>query len=490
MSNAVYPSTIRGLTFTVVKRPEFSTLIQSSSNRYELRLPQTKNPIWHWSLVYDYLKDYDIQSSLTYTDLRTLAGFFLTHNGQADDFLFSDPDDNSVGPALLTTAWQAQHVYKVGDSILDSAYHWQRVTTGGLSGSTVPAWNHAGGTTTDGSVVWTDQGLYSAAGFPNLLAQLSLDNDGAGNYYSPIQRDFGGFMEDVTDLNGSITVYANGVLQVENADYTVEGPGLALPGKSYAGRYLAWTSAPTQPITAAFNFYFRVRFESDEQDFEKFLNQLWTVGGHGSRGSGEIRLMTARPPYSPVELPCVQVSCPSFIPMPPPNPGLLRTIVGPRACSSVNGSCGGASASCSADGTSPGSGSAYRMHGSPLGDPPVAYWSNFSLPGWLDPSRVMSVWFVFAWNYKPAVKMAVGQAVMGFPFHDFSQTGTTSGIGVQGPVGGPFTAGFFSGMTANGGIAWTLDDPPGACNPCGSGGSDCFASLGMSSVCLVVDYTP
>ena len=490
MSGDLFPSSVRGLTFTVLKRPEFSTLIQSSPNLYDLRLPQSKNPRWHWSLVYDYLKDYDIQSSLTYTDLRTMAGFFLSHNGQADDFLFSDPDDNSVGPALLTTAWQARHLYKVGDSILDPAFHWQRVTTAGLSGFTTPTWNDAGGTTTDGAVVWTDQGLYSAAGFPNTLAQLALDNDGAGNYYSPIQRDFGGFFEDITDLNGSIAVYANGVLQTEGADYTVEGPGLALPGKSYAGLYLAWASAPTLPVTATFNFYFRVRFESDEQDFEKFLNQLWTIGGHGARGAGEVRLMTSRPPYSPVAFPCVPTPCPSFIPMPAPAPGLLRTIVGPRLCSSVDGSCGSASAGCDPTGKSPGSGSAVRLHGSSLGDPPVASWADFSLPDWLSASQVVSVWFVFAWEYSPALKMAVGQAVMGYPFHDFSTSGTSSAVGVQGPVSGPFTSGFFSGMTASGGIAWTLDDPPGACNPCGSGGAACTATLGMAGVCLVVDYTP
>jgi len=44
---------------------------------------------------------------------------------------------------------------------------------------------------------------------------LQLVNDGAGNYYSPLQRNLGGFLEDITDLNpqdaSGLMVKANGV---------------------------------------------------------------------------------------------------------------------------------------------------------------------------------------------------------------------------------------------------------------------------------------
>jgi hypothetical protein len=128
-------------------------------------------------------------------------------------------------------------------------------------------------------------------------------------WYSPIQRTLNGvFYEDITDLNGAITVYANGVLKALTTDYVVLGPGLALPTASYMGLYLKWATEPTGPITAQFNYYFRVRFEGDTLDFEKFLSTgtanvpsgqgggYWTIGGSESQnGSGQLKLCTARP---------------------------------------------------------------------------------------------------------------------------------------------------------------------------------------------------
>lgn len=303
MSNSVYPALVKGLTFTTLKTPEFSTIEQKSPNGYALTIAQYSNPIWHFELVYDYLYDtyqspQNTKPYLPYTDLSTLMGFFMARQGKYDSFLFTDPTDNSVGPGILTTAWTPNTPEGVNMGILDSANHWQKCTTAGTTGSSAPTFNHSGGITADGSAVWTDMGVYSG-GFPNLQAQLQVVNDGSGNYYSPVQRNMGGlFYEDITDLNGSITVYANGALQTGGgANYTLMGPGLAIPGYSFMGMYLKWVSAPTAPVTAGFNFYFRVAFEGDTQDFENWLAGLWTIGGSSSRnGSGYLKMMSRRPP--------------------------------------------------------------------------------------------------------------------------------------------------------------------------------------------------
>lgn len=370
MSLPIYP-TLPGLTFTVVKTPGFDTLVQSSPNKYEVRIQQTVNPIWSYVLLYDFLHDFFWGTFTSVSELRTLMGFFLQMGGQAGSFLFLDPDDNFVGPALSTKAWSAHTTFPLTFGILDSANHWQKVTaiTTGVTGATLPTFNHAGGTTTDGGVTWTDQGAFTSAGFPNApLAQLSLVNDGTGNYYSPIQRTLDGmFYEDITDLNGTIAVYLNGVLQT--TQYAVAGPGLALPTSSYMGMYLAWAApaprwgantikavnatildpaghiqkvttggttgstipmfndsgstttdgtvtwtdqgfygGPTGVVSAQFHFYFRVRFASDGQDFEKFVNigsgpfvagqggGISTIGGsEAQNGSGTLKLETARP---------------------------------------------------------------------------------------------------------------------------------------------------------------------------------------------------
>lgn len=455
----VFP-TLPGLTYTVLKTPEFNTLVMSAPNRYEVRIQQEINPTWSFTLIYDFLHDFFWGTWTSVSELRTLMGFFTQMGGKASSFLFTDPDDSNVGPALATTAWMANNIYQVGQGILDSANHWQKVTaiTTGISGGTIPTFNHSGGNTGDGGVTWADEGAYSSAGFPNtFFAGLPLVTDGLGNWFSPIQRTLNGiFFEDVTDLNGAITVYQNGVLASEGisaGNYQIAGPGLALPTASYMGLYLAWvpgtgfaswtashaylinaeiidpaghiqkvtragtsgatipffndsggstndgltaltitmiqrlatawsitvssigdlqmgdvttfaglttdpslngtsatvativgnvftftaasatpvaitaetgtatfpdliwadqgySPAPGGPVTAEFNFYFRVRFDSDSQDFEKFLSTgsqsaatiagqgggIYTIGGsEAQNGSGTLRLTTARP---------------------------------------------------------------------------------------------------------------------------------------------------------------------------------------------------
>ena len=241
----------RPLTFTVVQAFRgtiFKTLVQSAPNEYEVRLPQTVNPIWRWTMMMDFLHDFFWGSFTTVSELRTLMGFLNGQYGQAGSFLFTDPDDNAVGPGIT-----------------------------GVSTPNIP------------------------------LAQLQVVTDGTF-YYSPIQRTLDGITyEDITDLNGGITVYADGVFQ-SSSNYSVLGPGLAIPGASYMGLYLKWVGTPAVPVTAAFNFYFRVRFDGDSLDFEKFLNTggsnflagqgggYWTIGGSESQnGKGTLVLRTARP---------------------------------------------------------------------------------------------------------------------------------------------------------------------------------------------------
>lgn len=63
-------------------------------------------------------------------------------------------------PKLVVTgaqgAWQPNTFYSNSLVIIDSNGNLQKITTGGKSGATVPPWNASlGGTTTDGTVVWT-----------------------------------------------------------------------------------------------------------------------------------------------------------------------------------------------------------------------------------------------------------------------------------------------------------------------------------------------
>ena len=77
----------------------------------------------------------------------------------------------------------------------------------------------------------------------------------------------GGFSEAIQNIN-TVTVYLNGVA-ASSTTFTVNSAG-----------QLIFNNAPLADtvITADISYYFRVRFEEDRQDFDKFMGQLWQTG--------------------------------------------------------------------------------------------------------------------------------------------------------------------------------------------------------------------
>src|SRR6266704_3127143 len=315
MSNALFPSAVRGLTYTVTKSQENSATLQQSPGLVSSAILRAQNPRWHWRLSYEVLFD-DIlrpNPSYTYTDFQTMLGFCQARYSNYDDFLFLDPDDNYVGPALITAAWIPNYPYMLGTIIL-AAGHAQQVAAapgGARSGFNTPPWNLGGGTTTDGGLTWQDLG--ASAGYPNPQATLQVWSDGVTSY-SPVQRNLGGQVwEDITDLVSNIVVYDNGV---PTTSYTINSGGLAIGGNSCQWLYLTWLTPPAGPVTATFNFYFRVRLEESANDFEKFANLMWAIGGEqGSSGKGYLKLVSSPPQFLTVGVtPAVP---PPGIPPPP-----------------------------------------------------------------------------------------------------------------------------------------------------------------------------
>lgn len=92
MSNLLFPK-IRGLAWDVKKVPTFSTEIQSSLAGREVRIQNYLNPIWEFTLSYEYLlNDPRTRDENEQTGLETLCGFFLARGGQFDDFLLNESD--------------------------------------------------------------------------------------------------------------------------------------------------------------------------------------------------------------------------------------------------------------------------------------------------------------------------------------------------------------------------------------------------------------
>jgi len=78
-------------------------------------------------------------------------------------------------------AWRASTAYSVGEQIVDPAGNAQKAQTPGTSGTTAPAWNETpGGTTTDGTVVWSCVGPYTATELAIIGTATGSAGPGAG----------------------------------------------------------------------------------------------------------------------------------------------------------------------------------------------------------------------------------------------------------------------------------------------------------------------
>jgi uncharacterized protein (TIGR03437 family) len=77
--------------------------------------------------------------------------------------------------------WRASTAYSVGQQIVDPAGNAQKVQTAGTSGTTAPVWNETlNGATTDGTVVWTNNGNGSDQPGPYTSTELAIIGNATG----------------------------------------------------------------------------------------------------------------------------------------------------------------------------------------------------------------------------------------------------------------------------------------------------------------------
>lgn len=101
MTSFVYPNNILGLSFNVVRTPEYNTGVQEAMSRKRSAIMWQAYPVIHFELDYELLRD-----DLTISDLKALVGLFNACAGRYDTFLFLDPDFNTIPastPALFAT---------------------------------------------------------------------------------------------------------------------------------------------------------------------------------------------------------------------------------------------------------------------------------------------------------------------------------------------------------------------------------------------------
>lgn len=276
----IFP-TLRGLSWSVNRMPAFSTLKARHQSGYEVRAALYQYPLWTFKLSYDYLPN--VAPSVGETDLNTMLGFFLSRQGAWDPFLFKDPEYYIVEDQRLGTGdgsvTQFALVRSVGgfneligqlniDEVAAFTSADVNLTPNtvtlpehGFSSGYGPVQLTAGGTLPTGLSEDTNYWLYAATedtiGFAtsraNAVAGTVVDLTGAGS--------------GTTSVTNSVAIYANDVL-VDPADYTFVGPN-----------QIVFDVAPSEGviITADFQYYFVVRFEADEHDYEEFMYLLYTL---------------------------------------------------------------------------------------------------------------------------------------------------------------------------------------------------------------------
>lgn len=89
-----------------------------------------------------------------------------------------------------------------------------------------------------------------------------------------LARVWGGVVEPIAARNGSALIYKDGVLQATGWSYIL---GDIYPLNTNKIRF---TTAPALGVVVAWtgSYYWRCRFNKDELDFVKFLNQIWKTG--------------------------------------------------------------------------------------------------------------------------------------------------------------------------------------------------------------------
>jgi uncharacterized protein (TIGR02217 family) len=97
MSNLIYPK-LRGETWPIVKRPVFSTVVQTAATGRETRIANYPFARWEYEIPYSFL-----DAATGFEEFQQLVGFYCLHNGQAESFLFHDETDClATGQAIGT----------------------------------------------------------------------------------------------------------------------------------------------------------------------------------------------------------------------------------------------------------------------------------------------------------------------------------------------------------------------------------------------------
>ena len=157
MPTLTFPQLL-GLSFDLHKVPNFNTAIRGVTAGYENRTAYQKYPIWEFTLTYDWLDDTTTRSN-GYTDLHTLAGFYLQAQGPFASWLYYDKDDYRVAGGKQATPDGVTTVFK-----LSRDFGGFIEPVGQLDQSTIATFPYTAVTTASSQITIAGHGLTTGAG--------------------------------------------------------------------------------------------------------------------------------------------------------------------------------------------------------------------------------------------------------------------------------------------------------------------------------------
>lgn len=257
MSTEPYPDLI-GLSFPVSQKPMFSTGVQSHTSGRETRTSYWENPLWEFTLSYDYLPDSPQKDS----DYKKIVGFFLARKGSFETFLFYKRGDQNVVDGLIGTGtgsavsfpfvkeW-GSWLEPVGyvDTTSDLHVYVRDQTSLVISGTHTVTVPHA------------VMELYTVKVGATILTATSSTSPAMGEYHQS-----GSTFTFNAGRDGQTVVIDYKWEAIPITDYSVGLPNT-----------LSFTSAPLAgaTITATFRYAYICRFKEDEADFDQFMDKLY-----------------------------------------------------------------------------------------------------------------------------------------------------------------------------------------------------------------------
>ena len=204
MSDALFP-TLQGLTFDIAPVPTFSTVVQRAKNRATTRLMSDPYPLWTFELTFEFLRDSTPQrpgGARNPSNYSELEQIVGFYLARGGGF-----DDFLLDPGMLTgrpQEWQAQ-------------------------------------------------------------SELLGLGDGLTTIFQ-LQRNIGGFSDEVQAPAGQVFLFLNGAPQTTG--WTLGAAGA-----------IVFNSAPAAGVrvTADFRWRWRVRFAEDTLGLQQFMFQLYEL---------------------------------------------------------------------------------------------------------------------------------------------------------------------------------------------------------------------